>query len=78
MRSSRGNCSHSREVREVTSAVHLGRPCRPCIFCNRSNLSNYFIPSRGIVVLSYKNSRLLSPHSIYNQTAVYVGSVGMT
>ena len=44
MSQSRTRCSAERDVRLVTSNVHPGRPCQPCVLCNRGNLSKYFHP----------------------------------
>ena len=30
------------QVRTVTSSIHHGRPCEPCILCKAGNLSKYF------------------------------------
>ena len=41
------------QVRTVTSSIHHGRPCQPCILCKASNLSKYFHPK------SWKDKSLL-------------------
>ena len=53
MSQSRTRCSAERDVRLVTSNVHPGRPCQPCVLCNRGNLSKYFHPK------SWKDGSLL-------------------
>ena len=52
----RGCSSRTRSgdpVRQVTSAVHSGRPCNPCLLCKQGNLSKYVHPK------SWKNAQLL-------------------
>ena len=34
----------NRQHRQVTSSIHQGRPCHPCILCNQGNLSKYIHP----------------------------------
>ena len=41
MSQSRSRCTGNKEV---TSQVHPGRPCHPCILCNKGNQSKYFHP----------------------------------
>ena len=32
------------DLRPVTSSVHQGQPCQPCILCKRANILKYFHP----------------------------------
>jgi len=41
------------QLRQVTSAIHKGRPCNPCHLCKQGNLSKYVHPK------SWKNEELL-------------------
>ena len=50
MSESRTRC---RDLRPVTSHVHPGQPCRPCILCKIVNQSKYFHPK------SWKDPSLL-------------------
>lgn len=43
----------NRNVRLVTSQVHPGKPCQPCILCSKGNQSKYFHPK------SWKDTTLL-------------------
>ena len=36
--------SSTQDLRPVSSSVHQGQPCQPCILCRRANLSKYFLP----------------------------------
>lgn len=45
--------SSNTQVRTVTSSIHQGRPCQPCILCKASNFSKYFHPK------SWKDKSLL-------------------
>ena len=41
------NCrtrSGGTQLRQVTSSIHPGQPCQPCILCNQGNHSKYFHP----------------------------------
>ena len=44
MSQSRSRCTVERDIRVVTSHVHPGQPCQPCILCKRANQSKYFHP----------------------------------
>ena len=47
------------ELRKVTSAVHQGQPCQPCILCKKGNQSKYFHPK------SWKDNSLLQSLRVY-------------
>ena len=50
---SRRSLDPNRALRQVTSQVHPGRPCQPCVLCSKGNQSKYFHPK------SWKDSTLL-------------------
>ena len=53
MSSLRARISSTAETRKVTSSVHQGRDCQPCILCKKGNQSKYFHPK------SWKDDTLL-------------------
>ena len=53
MSSRRARISSTAEIRKVTSSVHQGRDCQPCILCKKGNQSKYFHPK------SWKDDTLL-------------------
>lgn len=53
MSSLRARTSSTAETRKVTSSVHQGRDCQPCILCKKGNQSKYFHPK------SWKDDTLL-------------------
>lgn len=50
---SRRSSRADRNLRLVTSHVHPGQPCQPCILCKKDNQSKYFHPK------SWKDASLL-------------------